>query len=70
MRIEKERNHTFHLTLSSYELATLISSARWAMEGAKGELTPEAANHLKQVLANYDAAANKLKENLSRKINS
>ena len=34
MQIEKGRNRIFKLTLSGFELAALISSARWAAEGA------------------------------------
>lgn len=60
MRIEKERNSMFHLILSGYELAAMISSARWVAEGAKGELDSEAVSHLKQVLSSYDKAASKI----------
>lgn len=70
MRIEKAGNRLFQITLGGYELAALISSARWAAEGAKGELTAEAVSHMKQVLASYDNATSKLKENLSQKSNS
>lgn len=63
MRIEKGRNRIFNLTLSGYELAALISSARWVTEGARGELTAEAISHIKQVLASYDNATSKFKEN-------
>lgn len=62
MRIEKEGNRLFRVTLTGYELSALISSARWATEGAEGELTDEAVNHLKQVLANYDNAASRIRE--------
>lgn len=70
MRIEKGHNRIFNLTLSGFELAALISSARWIAEGANGELTAEAIIHLKQVLANYDNATSKLKENIPQKANS
>lgn len=70
MRIEKGRNNIFQLTLSGYELATLISSARWAAEGGKGELTNDAVNQLKKVLENYDNSVNKLQENLQQKASS
>lgn len=68
MLIEKGRNPIFYLTLSGYELATLISSARWAAEGAKGELTAEALSQLQQVVSNYDKAASKLNGNTSQKV--
>ncbi|KGO90849.1 hypothetical protein [Flavobacterium suncheonense] len=60
MHIEKKNNLVFHITLSGYELATLISSARWVAEGAKGRLTEEAVSQLKQVVSNYDKATLKL----------
>ena len=66
MHIEKGSNLVFYLTLSGYELATLISAARWAVEGAKGELTAEAVNQLKQVVSNYDRAADKLAKQESK----
>ena len=62
MHIEKKNNLVFHITLSGYELATLITSARWVAEGAKGKLTTEAIEKLKQVVSNYDRAADKLTE--------
>lgn len=64
MHIEKKHPRIFRITLSGYELATLVSSARWAAEGAKGELTPEAVSQLKEVLLNYDKAAGILQEKL------
>nr|WP_288832791.1 hypothetical protein [uncultured Flavobacterium sp.] len=67
MHIEKKNNLVFHIMLSGYELATLISSARWVAEGAKGELTAEAIQQLKQLVANYDRAADKLRERESNK---
>lgn len=66
MHIEKKNNLVFHITLSGYELATLISSARWVAEGAKGKLTTEAIEQLKQVVSNYDKAADKITERESK----
>lgn len=62
MRVEKGHINIYRLTLSSYELAALISSARWIAEGAQGELTSEAVDNLKQLLANYDKATKKLNQ--------
>lgn len=67
MHIEKKNNLVFHITLSGYELATLISAARWVAEGANGELTTEAIQQLKQLVTNYDRAAGKLRERESNK---
>ena len=60
MQIKKGQRNIFQITLSGYELATLISSARWVVDGAKGELTLEATNNLKQLLDNYDSETKKL----------
>jgi hypothetical protein len=67
MHIKKVHNQIFQLTISGYELATLISSARWAVEGGRGELATEAVSQLKQVLENYDKAAKQLNDNLVQK---
>jgi hypothetical protein len=65
MQIEKGQRHIFQITLTGYELATLISSARWIVEGKKGELTSEAINNLELLLINYDSATKKLQNNPS-----
>ncbi len=56
MLIEEKRRSIYQVTLSGYELAALIAAARWVTEGAKGEISPEAVEQLRQVVANYDAA--------------
>jgi hypothetical protein len=66
MHIEKKSNLIFHITLSGYELATLISSARWVAEGAKGELTDDAIHQIQQMISNYDKAALKITEKTSK----
>lgn len=60
MQIEKKQRNIFQITLTGYELATLISSARWVVDGAKGELTSEAMSNIKELLTNYDLATEKL----------
>ena len=59
MRVEKGHTNIYRLTLSGYELAALISSARWVVQGAKGELTSSAIENLKKILENYDRAMRK-----------
>ena len=54
MHIERTRPTTFRITLHTYELAALISAARWVVDGAKGELPREATEQLSQILAAYD----------------
>lgn len=56
MRIEKTNSNLFQLTVTGYELATLISSVRYLSEGAEGELSEEAVHHAKQLIENYDRA--------------
>lgn len=62
MRIEKGHSNIYRITLSGYELAALISSARWVAEGGEGQVTPDVANNLKQLLVSYDDATKKLHE--------
>jgi hypothetical protein len=56
MRVERIRPTVLQVTLSAYELSALVAGARWAVEGAEGDLPPEAVEQLRQVLARYDAA--------------
>lgn len=56
MQIEQLRPSIFRVTLHGYELSTLVSAARWASNGADGELPDEALEQLEHVLAQYDAA--------------
>lgn len=65
MQIKKKQRNIFEITLTGYELATLISSTRWIVEGAKGELTSDAIGNLKKLLINYDVATEKLHGNPS-----
>lgn len=57
MQLERLRPSTYRITLSAYELAALVSAARWVVDGAKGELSPEATVHLSQILSSYDEAS-------------
>ena len=56
MWFERVRPTVLRVTLHPLELATLVSAARWAAEGAEDPLPPEALDRLRQVLASYDAA--------------
>jgi hypothetical protein len=57
VRIEKLKPPILQVTMSAYELATLIAAARWALEGGQGELAPEAIDQLRQVVAGYESAS-------------
>jgi len=63
MQLKLIKPNIYEVTLHSFELATLISSARWAADGARGELTPEAVEQLRQVVKNYDNAVVRIHPN-------
>jgi hypothetical protein len=46
---------SFRLTLHAYELAALISAARWVVDGAEGDLPDEARAQIRQLLAEYES---------------
>jgi len=56
MHIEHTRPTVLRLTLHAYELATLMAVARWAAEGASGELPKEAVEQLRQLVESYEDA--------------
>lgn len=60
MKLERIHSSTFRITMHAYELAALISAARWAVNGAKGELPEEATEQLSKILAAYDAETKKI----------
>jgi hypothetical protein len=60
MRLKRIHPTKYELTLSTFELAALISTARWALNGAEGDLPDDAKDHLKQILDSYDAESNRI----------
>ena len=56
MRIRRIRPAVLEVTLHAHELAALVAAARWAAEGGRGEMAPEALEQIEQVLANYEAS--------------
>ncbi len=56
MKLERVRPTAWRVTLHPLELAALISAARWATDGADGQLPPEAVDQLRSVLDGYDQA--------------
>lgn len=56
MRVERVRPSVLRLTIHVYEMSALVAAARWAAEGAEGELPRESVEQLRQVLASYDEA--------------
>lgn len=61
MRIERTRPNVLQVTLHTYELSALVAGARWAVEGAEGELTEEAKKQLRSVLESYDEEVRRMK---------
>lgn len=55
LKIERLRPAVLRVTLHAFELSTVMAAARWAAEGGEGELTEQARDQLRQVLASYDA---------------
>lgn len=60
MRIESPDPAVFRVTLHAYELSALVAAARWAAEGAKGEVSEEAREQLRRVLRSYDGEVERL----------
>lgn len=60
MRIEPARPGILRVTLHVYELSALVAAARWAAEGAQGEISSEGRDQLRQVLASYDGERKRL----------
>jgi hypothetical protein len=60
MHIERLRPHLLRIDLHALELSALVAAARWAMEGAKGELPEEARDQLGKVLRDYDSEVRRL----------
>jgi hypothetical protein len=57
MKLERVRPTAVRLTLHPIELATLVSAARWVLDGPGDPLPAEALRQLRQILASYDEAA-------------
>lgn len=55
MKIERLRPAVLQVTLHAVELSALVAAARWAADGAEGELPEAARDQLRTVLASYDA---------------
>jgi hypothetical protein len=66
MQIRHVRPAVLEVTLHAYELSALIAAARWAVEGARGDLPPEALEQLKRVLSDYDGGLQRSGTNASR----
>lgn len=63
MQLEKLSPTKYRITLHAYELASIISAARWVGEGAKGELSAEAIEQMRSIVENYDAVSKNLQNN-------
>ncbi|NEP15631.1 MAG: hypothetical protein F6J97_01865 [Leptolyngbya sp. SIO4C1] len=55
MQIQPIRPTLLQVRMHALELATLVSAARWIIDGARGELPNRAIEQLRSVVADYDA---------------
>lgn len=62
MNIERIKPTVLRITLQTYEMAALISAARWVTEDTEGNLPDEAVEQIEKVLDSYDTA----KQNLNK----
>jgi hypothetical protein len=62
VRLERPRPTVFRVTLHALELSALVAAARWAAEGAEGELPPAARDQLREVLDRYDSEVRRLED--------
>lgn len=60
MRLESVDSTKYRVTLHAYELAALISAARWIVNGAEGEMPNEAREQLSQIINSYDAESKRI----------
>ncbi len=51
--------------MHALELSALVAAARWVVDGAEGELTPEAHDQLRTVLDAYDAERERIEPGTS-----
>lgn len=61
MKIQRPQPTVLHVTLSTYEMATLMAAVRWVVEGREGTLTAEALDQLQQVLDRYEREMDRLR---------
>lgn len=66
MKLDKLGPNVFQVTLHTYELAALVTGARWIVDGARGEVAPEARRQLQQVLTSYEIESRRLTHNPAR----
>ncbi|WP_138429586.1 hypothetical protein [Fodinibius saliphilus] len=60
MRLESVDSTKYRVTLHTYELAALISAARWVVNDAGGEIPNEAREQLSRIVNSYDAESKRI----------
>ncbi len=60
MRIERTRQPHYVVELHAYELAHLMTAARWTLENGGGQLPPDAVKGLQRIVESYDEQLEKL----------
>lgn len=60
MRLEWARPGVLRATAHVHEMSALVAAARYVAESAPAEIPPEALDHLRGVLADYDTQVRQL----------
>jgi hypothetical protein len=55
VKLERRSPTVYRITLHAYELAMLVSAARWAAEGGVGEMSGEARAQLQDLVDAYNS---------------
>lgn len=66
MKLERDDRDLVRLTAHPYELATLISAARWAARSREEGLDGDAGTRLRALLAQYDEQVRRLNGTVTR----
>ncbi|WP_156727899.1 hypothetical protein [Streptomyces apocyni] len=61
MQLEWARPGVLRATAHVYEFSALVAAARHVAESAPSEIPPEALDHLRAVLADYDTETQRLR---------
>lgn len=65
MKIERPRPTVLRVEMHVYEMAALMSAARWIAGGAQGEVPDEMRDQLREIVDGYDADLDKDDEDRS-----
>ncbi|REJ84318.1 MAG: hypothetical protein DWQ44_06685 [Bacteroidetes bacterium] len=69
MLIKEKNPGIYQVTISAYELAALISSARWICSGSEGPMDDSSKQQISRVLESYDLSMKQMKEHQASDVN-